>query len=164
MARRLRKRRAVFMLRHPHVTPVQTTLPPPDLQPPEVPPPLPGRQQRLLHRIEKAGIRASLRAGHPLSREELLDVEVQVMPLATRLLFVALAFGATWASYTLYSAGQIAWCIGFGFTAVLLLLFAIFGVRRTLSDIFDNMDANTAYELSELAIRAIAALAKAANR
>jgi len=47
------------------------------------------KEQRLLHSIEKAGVRASLRSGHLVSKEELLDLKIQIVPLIFRLISAA---------------------------------------------------------------------------
>jgi hypothetical protein len=99
------------------------------------------KQQFLLLRIEKAGARASLRQGHLISREELLDLRIQIIPLSFRILSGVLAAVSAWACHFYYAAGSGGAAFGFGLLAFLLLLFAIFGFKKTLANLLDGLDA-----------------------
>jgi hypothetical protein len=111
------------------------------------------KQQFLLLRIEKAGVRASRRSGHLISRDELLDLRIQVIPFTLRITVGLLAAASAWASYTFHAADASGPAFGFGVLAVLLFLFALFGVRRTIGRILDSMDG---LEMAEVALECIA--------
>ncbi len=109
------------------------------------------RLEKLRRRAIKAGLRTSRRVRHPLSREEILELRVQIIPTAPRLimalaaisLFTAAAF--SW-PFTSNSSAAVEVLIG-----VFLLLFAIFGIRRTLSNLADQMP----FEAFELLVESI---------
>ena len=110
-----------------------------------------GRTERILRKTEKAGLRKARREGHMLSREELLSVKVQLLPDYARWLLFAgsvISGVATWAclSADAYTAGSI-----LAVLSVCLLLFSIFGFKRTLETVADNLS----YELVDLALESI---------
>lgn len=109
------------------------------------------RAERILRKTERAGLRKARREGHMLSREELLSVKVQILPDYTRwLLFVGflVAGVSSWVCYSgeASTPGSI-----LAVVSICLLLFSIFGVRRTLERIGDSMS----YEIVDLAFDAI---------
>lgn len=99
------------------------------------------RTERLSQRIAKTGVRASLKAGHPLSESELRKLRVQTVPATVRILFCALGLTSAGAAYWLFSHDFS----GLGLLAITIsvfaLLFGIFGIRRTLEKILDSVDA-----------------------
>lgn len=101
------------------------------------------KTKKLLARVEKAAVKQSLKAGHPLGREALLALKVQVVPAPVRWLLAGLAAGAGVGSYYCTTHDSPVWGVLLGMAAVLLLGFAIFGIRRTLSKIVDNLDAGS---------------------
>jgi hypothetical protein len=109
------------------------------------------RTERILRKTEKAGLRKARREGHMLSREELLSVKVQLLPDYTRWLLFGgsvIAGLASWGCllFDMNAAGSI-----LAVLSVFLLLFSIFGFKRTLEAVADNMS----YELVDLALDAI---------
>lgn len=97
------------------------------------------KTELLAKRIEKAGIRASIKEGHLLTESEIRNIKVQILPIPLRVLFGILGVVAVGASCVFFSNDMDG--LG-GFSAVLsvlMLLFGIFGVRRTLSHILDTM-------------------------
>ena len=113
------------------------------------------KTQKLLRKVEKTGVRQSLKAGHPLGREELLSLKVQIVPIPWRLVLAGAAAGAGMGSYFCSNHDSPFWSILLGLGAILLLLFALFGIRRTLSNILDNLDAGTAADLLGAAVEGI---------
>ncbi len=99
------------------------------------------KAEKLLPKIEKAGIKASLKAGHVVSREELLEVKVQLMPTLLRWTLGGLSVASVYGSYINFCEGDKIAGYGFAVLAILFLLFAVVGVWRTLGRILDSIDA-----------------------
>lgn len=72
------------------------------------------KEQRLLIKIEKAGVRASLKSGRLVTREELLEQRIQVIPLTLRLAFGVVGAGSAWACYVMAAAGDEVTAAAFG--------------------------------------------------
>jgi hypothetical protein len=109
------------------------------------------RTERILRKTEKAGLRKARREGHMLSREELLSVKVQLLPDYTRwLLFGGSVIAGLTSWWCLASDSNVAGSI-LAVLSVFLLLFSIFGFKRTLETVADQMS----YELVDLALDAI---------
>lgn len=114
------------------------------------------REKRLQHRAVKAGIRVAKRRHHLLSEAELRALKVQLVPISVRLLVGALALsmivaGASgWPSDS--NSTQALMVVG----GILLLLFSIFGVRRTFESILDNLSPQAAVELAGAVLEGIA--------
>ncbi|MCW0221350.1 MAG: hypothetical protein OJI67_23700 [Prosthecobacter sp.] len=111
--------------------------------------------EKLLPKIEKAGIKASLKAGHVLSQEELLEVKVQLMPTIWRWMLGGCSAAAAYGSYLGFSDENSVEDYGLAVLAVLFFLFAVVGVRRTLGKLLDGLDVVDAGELLGLAIEGI---------
>jgi peptidoglycan/LPS O-acetylase OafA/YrhL len=113
------------------------------------------RQEKLQQRAVKAGIRASKRRHHVLSAEEVRGLKVQVMPVLPRALLavagVAMIVAAVNGLPPESNAGQGFLAIG----GIFLTLFAMFGVRRTLSGILDNLSADAAGNFIGVVIESI---------
>lgn len=110
---------------------------------------------KLLKRVEKTGVRKSLKEGHAFSREELLAMKVQVVPNYFR---IVLGMGAVVAgsfSYLQWSWGEPGLSVLLALVSLLLLFFSLFGIRRTLSKILEGMDASSASELLGAAVEGI---------
>lgn len=114
------------------------------------------RQEKLRQRAVKAGIRTAKRRHHVLGEEEVRALKVQVLPVLPRALLavagVAMIVAAVNGLPPESNAGQAFVGIGGGF----LTLFAIFGVRRTLSGILDNLSADAAGEIIGSVVGSIA--------
>src|SRR5215217_377215 len=102
---------------------------------------MPLSQDIIQKRAVKAGVKASKKRHHLVTEEELLALKVQVLPALPRIL---LAFGGL----LLITACCISWPVADisirileGISGFLLLLFGIFGVRRTLGQLLDAYDA-----------------------
>jgi hypothetical protein len=109
----------------------------------------------LAKRVEKAGIRASIKEGHVLTESELRNIKVQILPNPLRVFFCVLGVISAGASYYCFTNDLVGYCITSAFISILTLLFGFFGVRRTLSRILDSMDAVDAGELVGHAIEGI---------
>ncbi|GEP44815.1 hypothetical protein [Brevifollis gellanilyticus] len=114
------------------------------------------KSERLVKKIEKAGIRASIKEGHPLTEAELRDIKVQVLPSPLRIIFGVLGGIAGLLSFSSFMQDADGQGFIWASVSLMLLLFGIFGVRRTLSRILDTMDAVDAAEILGHAIEGIA--------
>ena len=113
------------------------------------------KSERLAQKIEKAGIRASIKEGHPLTESELLNIRVQILPNPLRATFCVFGAISAIASYYWFTQDFDGYGIVSAFISILLIFFGIFGVRRTLSRILDTMDAMDAAEIVGYAIEGI---------
>lgn len=113
------------------------------------------KTEKLLKRVEKAGVRRSLKAGHVLDRDELLAVKVQVLPDYLRIALGVSSLIAGVSSYLCWTRDESAWGGGLSIFAFFLFLFAIFGIKRTLSKILEGMGDAAAYEILGAAIEGI---------
>jgi hypothetical protein len=93
----------------------------------------------LQKRAVKAGVKASKRLHHVVTREELLAVRVQTMPSTLRGLLIVVGsviLLAGWFGWPLES-GWVRFFEGVG--GLLMMMFGIFGVRRTLSKVVEKV-------------------------
>lgn len=93
----------------------------------------------LQKRAVKAGVKASKRLHHVVTREELLAVRVQTMPATLRGLLIVVGtviLLTAWFGWPLESG----WARFFeGVGGLLMMMFGIFGVRRTLSKVVEKV-------------------------
>lgn len=99
---------------------------------------MPLSEERLRQAAIKAGVKASTKTNHLLTAPELLELKIQVVRPYVRLGFGVtglLILIAAWTQWPLSSmlAVVLEWAFG-----VLFTLFAIFGVRRTFSELASN--------------------------
>lgn len=100
-----------------------------------------------MRNAQRAGLRMSLREGQLPTKEEVLKLKVQVAPPWARLISGGLGLASGFGSWYCFASGLIGWGLGLALLTVLLLCFAAFGIRRTLSGILDGFDAAQAAEL-----------------
>lgn len=98
---------------------------------------MPLSRETLEKRAVKSGVKASKKRHHLVSEEELLALRIQVMPWAWRAFLVLLGIALIAACWFAWPSDS--WTVRSieAFTGVLALLFGAFGIRRTLSNIFD---------------------------
>lgn len=122
-----------------------------------LPPPsfLTPKAEKLLPKIEKAGVKAALKAGHVLSRDELLEVKVQLLPALYRWGLGGISAASAYGSYAGFMADSASRGLGMAMLSLLFFFFAIVGVRRTLGRILESMDGVDAGELIGLALEGI---------
>lgn len=114
------------------------------------------REEKLQRRAVKAGIRVAKRRHHLLSEAELRAVKVQIVPLSVRMIVAVIAHamiisGACgWPSDA--NSVQALMVVG----GILLLLFSIFGVRRTMESILDNLSSQASVEFAGAVLEGIA--------
>lgn len=113
------------------------------------------KYEKLLPRIEKAGIKASFKAGHPVTEEELLQVKVQLLPALFRWALGGISAALGYGSYVAFNADKEPSGFGLAVLALLFLVFALVGIRRTLAKIVEGLDATSAAELLEAALEGI---------
>lgn len=113
------------------------------------------KTERLVKKIEKAGVRKSMKEGHLLDRGDLLAMKVQVMPSLLRITFGfgSLVIGVLSCLQWIWDKPGVALVLAL--VALFLLGFTIFGIRRTLSSILEGMDAASAGDLMEAAVEGI---------
>lgn len=111
----------------------------------------PSRIERLRRAGIRKGVRTSKKLRHVLSRNEVLALKIQILPAAPRIAF-ALAGGL------LLTAAVFAWPAGSepvrvieGMAGLFLLLFGVFGIRRTLSGLENQMS----FEIFEALVEGI---------
>lgn len=115
------------------------------------------KSERLVKRIEKAGIRASIKEGHALTEAELRNIKVQILPNPLRVIFCVLGAISAIVSYCCFTYEFDGYGVISAIISILMLLFGIFGVRKTLSRILDSMDSIHAADVLGLAIEGISA-------
>jgi hypothetical protein len=112
-------------------------------------------QEKLQQRAAKAGIRKAKRVHHVLSEQEVRALKVQVLPFLPRALIAVAGSAMIVAAVNGFppssNAGQACVGIGGGF----VILFAIFGIRRTLSGILDNLSPDVAGQILGGVIEAV---------
>jgi hypothetical protein len=113
------------------------------------------KTEKLLKRVEKAGVRRSLKAGHVLDRDELLAVRVQILPDYLRITLAVSSAVAGGSSYFCWIGEEPGWSLLLGILALFLFLFAIFGIKRTLSKILEGLGDAASHELLGAAIEGI---------
>jgi hypothetical protein len=106
------------------------------------------RPDILEKRAVKAGVKASKKLHHVVTREELLAVRVQTWPVQLRLLMFLAGAG-------LLVAAVMGWPLEGGIarffegaSGVLLMLFGVFGVKKTLGNLVDGL--GNAIDVSDL--------------
>lgn len=114
------------------------------------------KSERLVKSIEKAGIRASKKEGHALTEAELRGIKVQILPSLLRIILGILGVVAGIFSYSSFTQDSEGAGFLWASVSLFMILFGIFGVRRTLSGILDSMDAVNAAEILGHAIEGIA--------
>ena len=112
--------------------------------------------EKLQNRAIKAGIRASKKRHHVVSKEELLKLKIQVLPSSLRgfllLSGAAMILGAVIGWPFPADGHQVLMGIGGG----LLVIFGVFGVRRSLETFVDGLSsASDAADVLGIIIEAI---------
>jgi hypothetical protein len=112
--------------------------------------------------IEKAAVRATLKSGHPITRDELLELRVQILPASKRLLFgfLTLVFGCL--AWVLSDLDYFWFSLISSAASLLSLFFAVIGVRRTISLTLDSLDRAGTDAVIEVALEAAAHVISAA--
>ena len=92
-----------------------------------LPPPsfLTPKAEKLLPKIEKAGVKAALKAGHVLSRDELLEVKVQLLPALYRWGLGGISAASAYGSYAGFMADSASRGLGMAMLSLLFFFFAI---------------------------------------
>jgi hypothetical protein len=120
------------------------------------------RAPKLQRSIEKAAVRATLKSGHPITRDELLELRVQILPASKRLLFgfLTLVFGCL--AWVLSDLDYFWFSLLSSTASLLSLFFAVIGVRRTISLTLDSLDRAGTDAVIEVALEAAAHVISAA--
>jgi hypothetical protein len=113
------------------------------------------KTEKLLKRVEKAGVRRSLETGHVLDRDELLAVKVQVMPDYLRIALAISSVATGVSSYLCWILEEPGGSVLLAMLAFFLFLFAVFGIKRTLSKILENLGDAASQEILGAAIEGI---------
>jgi len=120
------------------------------------------RAPQLQRSIEKAAVRATLKSGLPITRDELLELRVQILPASKRLLFgfLTLVFGCL--AWVLNDLDYFWFSLISSAASLLSLFFAVIGVRRTISLTLDSLDRAGTDAVIEVALEAAAHVISAA--
>lgn len=106
----------------------------------------PKRVERLQRIAIRKGIRASRKLDHALTKKEIRDLRIQIVPATARILMATGGIALIAAALTAWPSDSNV-VQGLEFLAGLfLLLFGIFGIQRTLSSLADQMSTE-AFEL-----------------
>lgn len=103
--------------------------------------------ERIATLAEKQGIKASLQQGHLLNEEELRRLKIQIIPGPWRFFLGILGIVAAGLSTECFVQHCVPEGFGFAVLGLFLILFAIFGVRRTLGEILNSMSDADGLEL-----------------
>ena len=109
------------------------------------------KEERILSKATKVGLKTARREGHVPSKDELLELKIQVLPAYGRWLLVLGALLAGVASWLCWNDDHPVTASVLAVVSVLLLVFAIFGVRRTLGELANH----AAFDLPEIVIKAL---------
>lgn len=91
-------------------------------------------------RAVKAGVKASKKRHHLVTEEELLSLRVQVLPALPRILLGGTGLLLITACCISWPSADITIRVLEGIFGALLLIFGIFGIRRTLGQVLDSFD------------------------
>jgi len=109
------------------------------------------RPEIIRRRAIATGIRTARKVQHTLNREEILALRIQVLPIAHRIVMAVIAvLLAVSARFTWPFHSDLALTVEL-VASIILILFAIFGVRRTLSNALNKLS----FETAELVIKSI---------
>ncbi|RYD48156.1 MAG: hypothetical protein EOP85_04140 [Verrucomicrobiaceae bacterium] len=102
---------------------------------------MPLRPESIEKRAVKAGVKASKKRHHLVTKEELLALKIQVMPALPRIILVTSgALLITFCCLSWPSADIFIRSLE-GLSGAILLLIGAFGIRRTLESTLDSHDA-----------------------
>ena len=113
-------------------------------------------RERLQRNAVKAGIRAAARLNHIPDKKEFRSLKVQVVPLWLRLSAMAVGVGLFWAGLSGWPLESNAVQGVFGIGGILLVVFGLVGVRRTLEEILDRLAPDVAGEILWKSLQAVA--------
>lgn len=101
---------------------------------------MPLDRQTLEKRAVKAGVKASVKLGHVVSEQELMELRVQTLSTTLRVLLVLAGIAliaSCWLGWP-YPSSAIRWVEAI--SGVFSLLFGIFGIRRTIGNLLETLD------------------------
>ncbi len=105
------------------------------------------RDERILHRVEKAGVKLAKKQGHMPTREDLLKLKIQVISNPIRWLCFVASVICGISAWLLNTSDNTTAASSLAVLAIFFLVFSIFGIRRTLETLADS----ASYELVEAA-------------
>lgn len=108
------------------------------------------RDERILRRAEKAGVKFAKKQGQMPTREELLELKIQVVPDAIRWILFGASVACGIAAWFLYALDNTLAASILAVVSIILLIFAVFGIRRTLETLADQASyelVDTVFEL-----------------
>ena len=112
--------------------------------------------------IEKAAVRAAKKSDHLVTRDELLELRVQILPGSKRLIFGFLSLFLGCLAWVLSDLDYFWFSLLSGLSSVASLFFAVIGVRRTVSMALDGLDQAGSQAILEMAVDAAAYVISAA--
>ena len=120
------------------------------------------RTAHLQRAIEKAAVRAAKISDHPVTRDELLELRVQILPASKRLIFGFLSLFLGCLAWVLSDLDYFWFSLLSGLSSIASLFFAVIGVRRTVSMALDGLDQAGSQAILEMAVDAASYVISAA--
>ena len=112
---------------------------------------------RIERRAIKTGLRTAKRQGRALSDQEVRNLKVQLISPWVRIGIVVTGIALLVAGVSGYPIENQAVQIAEGIVGVLMIIGGLFGVRRTLSRIVDNIEGGDAADIMGVVIEGIGA-------
>lgn len=91
-------------------------------------------------RAVKTGVKQSKKLGHLISPAELLAMRVQIVPIGLRIFLFLAGTALITAGFYAWPSDALAIKTAEVLAGIMSLLFGIFGIRRTLSNLLDSLD------------------------
>ncbi len=113
------------------------------------------RVDAIRRRAVKAGIRRSRKLHHPLRREEILSLKVQVLPTVPRIVMAVAGILLVVSACTGFPAEDDWIRLVEIITGGFLIVFSLLGVRRTLSGMADHLSTDIVHSIVDSVVDAI---------
>ncbi len=101
---------------------------------------MPLNRQTLEKRAVKAGVKASVKLGHVVSEQELMELRVQTLSTTLRVILVLAGIALIASCWFAWPYPSVAARVLEAISGVFSLLFGIFGIRRTLGQLLETLD------------------------
>ena len=98
------------------------------------------KEKRLAQQIAKASLRREKRVGHALSKEEVLALKIQTVSVYTRITCSVLGVASIGAALYCFANDNPIMASFWVVACIFLFLFAIFGIRKTLAELTDDIN------------------------
>ena len=119
---------------------------------------MPLSREVIRRRAVKTGVKASKKRHHLVSADELLSLRVQVMPALPRISMAVVGILLIASGWTGWPSESDILQIIEAVAGVFSLLFGIFGIRRTLSNVLDSTSGDVIGSILELIGEAVSSI------